>query len=299
MAIDIVKGMPAQAVRPHISHTQVSMYDECTLRWWFRYVCKIRKQQTIQMLTGDVVHRMLAENFKQKAMTCMDLPLEEMLDNFVQLFDLKVMEGVDIPVNKTAASFREAGLNVLSFYMKHVAPPLVPRMVKLAGTDEPIPAVEIELRRRIPETDHDMLGYLDLWLYEGPIVDYKVVSKKWGKKDLMTKGKQALAYYLLLGRVEPFEFHVLPRDNPQLQTVKINHYTEYDLQSYTHHLWDVINGMEMLKRGEIEPAPKDGFCSEHLCQHYQQCKEWKYGIFDPEKYKTPDMPSGELEEELE
>jgi hypothetical protein len=274
------------------------MFEECSLRWWLRYVCKIRKGQTIQMMTGDGVHQMLAENFKQKAVTGLDLTFHELSDKFSTFFDLKVMEGVDIPDGKIPGQYKDGGLAVLRNYLREMAPPMIPRMVKLDGVFKP--AVELEFRKPIPYTNYDMLGYIDIWLYEGPVVDYKVVARKWGAKEIPHKSRQALAYDFLIGHAEPFQFHVCVRDavKPVVQAVDAN-FTDADVEGYVRRLWGVLNEMEQVRSGDLEPRTSTSYCSKLMCQHYDECRAWKLGIFDPDDIEEEQMPAGELEEEIE
>lgn len=177
---------------------------------------------------------------------------------------------------KPLNTFKDAGAIVLENYMRTMAPSMYPMLI--GGS---IPAVEIKLRRRIPDTAIDMLGYIDLRLDTGTCVDYKIHSKKWYKGD-MSRCRQALAYCFLMRETVPFTFHVCVRDaaKPVIQEVEAN-FTQQDVDEYVLHLWNVIDDMEMIRTGEVEPTPKDGYCNEYLCRHYTECQQWKRGMFDP------------------
>lgn len=261
--------------RPHISYTQVSMFTECTLHWWMEYICGIKKRKTIQFAVGDVVHKVLARNFREKALTHTDLPVDELVDEYHSLLDLSINEGMDIIGMKSLNTFKEAGAIVLENYMKVMAPSMHPMLIN--GS---IPAVEIKLRRRIPDTAIDMLGYIDLQLDTGTCVDLKIHSKKWYRGD-MGRCRQALAYCFLMREPVPFTFHVCVRDaaKPVIQEVNAN-FTQNDVDGYITHLWGVIDDMEKIRTGETEPMPKDGYCNEYLCRHYMECQQWKRGMFN-------------------
>ncbi|MHB1455392.1 MAG: PD-(D/E)XK nuclease family protein [Armatimonadota bacterium] len=277
--------------RPHISYTQVSMFTECTLHWWMKYVCGIKKRKTIHLAVGDVIHRILARNFRQKAVTYTDLPVVEMLDEYYTLINLSIDEGLDIIGDKPLHTYKDAGAAVFEKYIVEMTPSMHPMMI---GN---VPAVELELRRRIPETDYDMLGYIDLQLDTGTCIDYKVNSRKWYKGD-MDRCRQALAYCMLFGEPVPFSFHVFVRDaeKPAIQEVPAA-FTQEDVDGYISHLWSILNDMELTRTGEIEPAPKDGYCNEYLCRHHAECQKWKYGIFDPDDYLIDRCETALVEEE--
>ncbi|MHB1455609.1 MAG: PD-(D/E)XK nuclease family protein [Armatimonadota bacterium] len=266
------------AERPHISYTQVSMFTECTLHWWMEYVCGIKKRKTIQFAVGDAIHKVLAGNFRQKALTHTDLPVDELVDEYHSMLDLSINEGMDIIGIKPLNTFKDAGVAVLENYMRTMAPSMHPMMI-----DGVTPAVEIKLRRRIPDTAIDMLGYIDLQLDTGICIDYKVHSKKWYRGD-MNRCRQALASCFLLNKRVPFTFHICVRDavRPVIQVVEAN-FTQKDVDGYISHLWNVIDDMEKIRTGEVEPTPKDGYCNEYLCRHYHECQIWKRGIFDPKE----------------
>lgn len=288
MAVELVERASAPvAARPHISHTQVSMFDECSLRWWLSYVLKIRKPQSIQMMVGGSIHNVLEENFRQKAITGVDLSADELLDKFVSAFDLRILEGsCDIPPNKEPGTFKDAGVAILQRYLETTAIPIQPRLIKLAGMKEPMPAVELELRRPIKGTDFDFLGYIDQWTVDNVIVDYKIVAKRWGTADIESKGRQGTAYAYLIDSIYPelidnglvSDFHICVRsaERPQVQVVSIKQ-DRAMVEGYARRLVTVVDQMKLVGAGKVEPQCKSGYCSDKLCQHYWECRDWQYG----------------------
>ncbi|MHB1455318.1 MAG: hypothetical protein ACYC0V_00225 [Armatimonadota bacterium] len=252
------------------------MKTECTLHWWMEYYCGIKKRKTINYAVGDVIHKVLAGNFNQKALTHTDLPVDELVDEYHTLLDLAINEGIDIIGMKPLNTFKDAGAAVLENYMKVMAPSMRPMIIDGA------PAVELKLRRRIPDTAIDMLGYIDLQLDTGTCIDYKIHSKKWGKNE-MGRYRQALAYSFLMREPVPFTFHVCVRDavRPVIHKLEAN-YTRQDLDEYIPYLWGVLDDMEKIRSGEVEPMPKDGYCDENMCRYYKECRQWKRGMFDPD-----------------
>jgi len=272
------------------------MFRECTLHWWMRYVCEIRKPKSIQIAVGSAVHEVLARNFRQKAVTRVDLPIDELLDEYATLFDLMLAEGAQTPANKTSTSYRDAGLATLQEYLTTMAPSMYPRLITVRGTSEP--AVEMELRVRILQTDYDMLGYVDLWLEDGRAVDYKVCASKWSARDLEKHKRQVLAYCMMLGSIVPFTFHICVRDEirPRVQELPCTDISDQDIESHLDDVRVALVEMEALRRGDVKPIPKSGYCNEQLCSHYWECRDWKYGIFDLTRYATDRHGVDTLEE---
>lgn len=290
MAVQLINGLPVKSTgRPHISHTQVSMFDSCMLHWYLRYVCKIRKPSTIQMMVGTVVHEVLAANFSQKAMTGVDLEIPALLDAYSAGFDKRANDhsACELQVGQIPGDFKDAGAALLAKYMIEVAPPLAPALTKLPdehGVMVDSPIVELELAREIPGTGVDFVGVIDMREYNGKVIDYKVVGKKWGKNDA-DKKRQAIAYGFLLDEEISGEFHVGVRSaaKPIIQIVPAP-VTRYDIDGYVGHLWDVVEAMKVVANGDMEPRVSSGFCNEKLCQHYYECRDWKMGTLEV----TPD-----------
>lgn len=242
---------------------------------------RIKKPQTIQMMVGSCVHSVLADNFAYKALIGDDLPVDEVIDKFAALFDLRVMENeVVIPEGKPPSTFKDSTIPVVRKYMDTCAASMFPKVVDL------LPMIEVELRRPILGVpDFDFLGYLDLVTTDNVLVDYKITSKKWSPSNISEKVKQAIAYGYLLDVTDKLsaEFHVCVRDasKPVVQIVPTTVTTGL-IELYEHRLIEVIQGMKDTASGAIQPTTKDGYCNENLCQHYWECRDWQYGQLDME-----------------
>jgi len=265
-----VSGNPFAGVANHISHSQVSNFDKCELQWWLKYVKGIQKPPTVYMLLGQCYHKALALNFEQKLLTGVDLPVDDVLERFSSAFDTAVSDG---SINGVAGQNFEALKEPVSRLLAHYYHEYVREKM------EPV-LVEQELSVSVPGVDRQFVGVIDLQLSDGRMIDFKISSRKWQNSEV-SENKQATAYAMLYGIDIDFEFHIGLRGNkiPAVQVLKMRR-TQQDVDDYIRYLQGIVARMKGLESGDSAPVAYTGFCSEKICQYYQECRDWKYGRGD-------------------
>lgn len=262
-----VATRPFAGLGQHISHSQVSQFDKCQLAWWFKYVKGITKPPTIHMLLGSCYHKALAHNFYHKRITGVDLPLEEILNQYNSAFQQSIRSGnIDAAPDFDSEQYRAPVERLLThYYINHVV-----------GKMEPL-LVEHEFSCSVPGCDRQFVGIIDVQLSDGTMIDFKVTSRKWSPTDV-TANKQATAYAMLYGYDTDFEFHIGLRANkkPAVQVVKLQRSRD-DVNQYIQHIQDVVSQMRDLEENRIDPVPFTGYCNDKMCQYYWECQNWKYG----------------------
>ena len=265
----------ADLEQQHISHSQVSMFDRCQLAWYLKYVKGISKLPTVQMLLGQCYHKALALNFNEKRITGVDLPRNDVVLRFTDLFNETVQEGrVDATCGQNLDSYRDPVARLLRHYYE----------TYVIGKMEPL-LVEHEFVVPIRDCDIVFAGIIDLQLSDGTMIDFKVTSRKWQESEA-AENKQATAYALLCGWDIDFEFHIGLRANkkPKVQILKLRR-TQADVDDYVDYLRNIIEGMKALQEGKQDPTPRTGYCNEKICQYYQECCDWKYGEWESDGSK--------------
>lgn len=254
--------------RPHISHSQLSKLEDCSLNWYFRYVKGIKKPQSIQMLAGTCFHHAMATNFDQKIETGINLPEESVLAAFSDMFDTAVTaDAVELKVGQSPSKFKNQGLLAVSAYYKDYGCAITPGLV------------EHEMVAQIPGTDYNFVGILDLRKSDGTVVDFKLTGKKWSEDQALNK--QVTAYAFLLGQSDiNFEFHVVLRaDKPKVQVIPVKQ-THLEINEFLDYVDSSLELMEDIRSGAVSPEPRGAYCNEHMCSYYQECQAWKYSMFE-------------------
>ena len=184
-----------------ISYSQLSMYNECPLRWKLNYVDKLSiSEPNIHLIFGTAMHTVLQKYlevmYHDSAKNADILNLEEMLrDEMILQFNQDAAEcGGKPPCTKEQLKeFFQDGCNIIDFIKKKRNQYFQKRNYELVGCEVPI---EVML-----EKDIKMVGYLDVVLKHKPtdiitIIDIKTSCRGWNKwmKADKNKTQQLLLY---------------------------------------------------------------------------------------------------------
>jgi hypothetical protein len=183
-----------------ISYSQLSMYNECPLKWKLNYVDKLSlSESNIYLIFGTAMHEVLQtylevmynDTIKRADM----LNLEEMLrDKLIEQFKIASESDGKPPCTKEDINeFFKDGCDIIDFFKKKRGQYFSRRGYKLIGCEVPI---EVDLENNIK-----MVGYLDIVILDEitdriKIYDIKTSTmgwNKWQKKD-ENKTQQLLLY---------------------------------------------------------------------------------------------------------
>ena len=183
-----------------ISYSQLSMYNDCPLRWKLNYVDDLRiSESNIHLIFGTAMHEViqtwLAIMYNDSAKNADMLNLEEMLrDKLIEQFKIASEQDGKAPCTKEDINeFFIDGCNILDFLKKRRGDYFQKRQYELIGCEVPI---EVMLKK-----DIKMVGYLDIVLKHKPtdtitIIDIKTSTRGWNKwmKADKNKTQQLLLY---------------------------------------------------------------------------------------------------------
>jgi len=183
-----------------ISYSQLSMYNECPLRWKLNYVDKLKvSESNIYLIFGTAMHEVLQTYleimYNDSVKNADFLNLEEMLrDKLIEQFKIAEQEDGKVPCTKEDINeFFQDGCDIIDFFKKRRADYFSKRGYKLIGCEVPI---NVDLKKNIK-----MVGYLDIVILDEihntlKIYDIKTSTRgwnKWMKKD-ENKTQQLLLY---------------------------------------------------------------------------------------------------------
>ena len=183
-----------------ISYSQLSMYNDCPLRWKLNYVDDLRiSESNIHLIFGTAMHEVLQTYleimYNDSAKNADLLNLEEMLrDKLIEQFKIAEQEDGKPPCTKEDINeFFIDGCNILDFVKKRRGDYFQKRQYELVGCEVPI---NVEMKKNIK-----MVGYLDIVLKHKPtdtitIYDIKTSTRGWNKwmKADKNKTQQLLLY---------------------------------------------------------------------------------------------------------
>ena len=183
-----------------ISYSQISMYNECPLRWKLNYVDKISvRESNIFLIFGTAMHEVIQKYlnimYNDSAKNADKLDLNKLLrDNLIEQFKIAEEEDGKPPCTKEQLmEFFDDGVAIIDFFKKRRNQYFSKRDWELIGCEIPI---EVDLKN-----DIKMVGYLDIVMRHIPtdsikIMDIKTSTKGWNKwmKADENKTQQLLLY---------------------------------------------------------------------------------------------------------
>ena len=183
-----------------ISYSQISMYNDCPLRWKLNYVDKLSiRESNIHLIFGTAMHEVLQSYLEvmyyDSAKNADLLPLEEMLrDNLIKEFKkAEEQDGKPPCMKEDLMEFFDDGILIIDFFKKKRNQYFSKRDWELIGCEVPI---DVDLKNNIK-----IVGYLDVVMRHIPTDSIKIIDiktstmgwNKWMKKD-ENKTQQLLLY---------------------------------------------------------------------------------------------------------
>jgi CRISPR/Cas system-associated exonuclease Cas4 (RecB family) len=181
------KPNPIEALMQTVSASRLNCWLNCRLKFYFRYIEKVRKSPTAALHVGTVVHAVLqAWNMARWRKQAFQL------QNFKTVFDLGwADQPAKIDWNDEEPNQKSTGWSLLDCYFK----------------ETPIKANEMPEAVEVPmETDLSkyglptLIGILDLVRAGGRIVDFKTAGKTPNADDAIRLNEVQLSCYSVLYR---------------------------------------------------------------------------------------------------
>jgi len=247
-----------QKLTDTISASRLGAWQQCRLKFWFRYVEELPKPKAPALLLGSAIHSVLQEwnlwRWEEKA-----TDLNRLEELFRSLWAEAVEEGGDPEV-------ANLGWSMLDTYIRQSAIPF----------DEKPEAVEVKIESDL--TKHglpNLVGVLDLVRPGGRIVDFKTTSRTPDPRTAAHMYQVQTTCYALLYRENTGEpegeielHHLVKTKKPSVVVVPVKPVEQVQID----RLFRLIDSYaEGLQREDIIPSP--GFqCAS--CEFFAECQRW-------------------------
>ena len=260
------KSLP---VIDHLSHSAVSTYQQCPLKWHFRYVAKIPEEVIGSALVfGSAVHSAVERHFQSLLETGSAPEIKELLEAFDACWESFDTDKIKYGRGDDAASMREVAERMLKAFQQH----------EFASPDGSIVAIEEPVRGEFVEGVPEVLARIDLAIQrddELVLVDFKTARSRWSAEQAQNNAEQLLLYADLAGRVLDgrkirLQYAVITKAKTPVMEV---HEVEFDANRLNRtkavfkEVWKAIDG------GVIFPAPSQMNC--HSCGYKTACRAWQ------------------------
>ena len=158
----------------HLSYSQLSMYLRCGMQYYFRYILGIKTPPELAPSAGTAGHDAVEADSKRKIRTGASMPLDELLDYFSGVYDMRVRDVEEKP-DEDKGRTKDEIVNGLSVYTETVAPKVLPIIVEHKFTLD-MPGKHRPIR--------PIIGRIDLVTHRLGIWDNKFITTRRGKSQL-------------------------------------------------------------------------------------------------------------------
>jgi putative RecB family exonuclease len=260
----------------HISHSQISTYLNCSLKYYFSYVeGRLPEQRPAPLSFGSAIHAAIGRYYKSLKENGKPEPLSVLQDVFSDYWAFET-EDSGIPMAYKDGSNRESmledGQSLLKVFHQSVRP------IQVVAVEEPLSAILYDEQGK--PTDMNLIGIIDCIQRDehGSLltIDNKTANRAY-TEDKVEQDMQMTAYsYLVCAnklvppKAETFHrFDVLVKNKKE---PRLEFYPTKRTAAQRKRLAKVISRvLKGIEAGVFFPSPS-WMCSD--CQYAQACVNW-------------------------
>ena len=262
------KSAAAVPVRDYVSFSALSLYQRCSLRYYFRYVAQLPEESiSASLVFGRAIHRAIEFHFRELLAGNAPPDLDTLLAEFNEGWEEFPGEQIAFPKTDTRDSFGHLAARVLTaFQGSDVAQP----QGRVLGVEE-------ELRAPIIDGIPDVLARLDLLVQSDDaltVTDFKTSKTSWSADQTTDSAEQLLLYSELVRHRFPglplrLEFVVFTK----AKKVAISRYTvPLDAARVTRTKRIAQRVWRAISDGHFIPSPSPMNCNG--CPFRGPCRHW-------------------------
>ena len=267
------RGSPFSVVgakRDYISHSAITTYQQCPLRYRFKYVDALPETfVSSNLIFGGAIHSALEFHFTE--LLCGNEPPTHdlLLDVFQEAWQRRSTEHQDIRFGKGEDHNSLSALadRMLTAFRENPA----------SASDDTVIGIEEELRGELIPGVPDLLARIDLLTTTSDalvITDFKTSRSRWSQNQAENSSSQLLLYSELARRLLPgwnvkLRFLVLTKTKtPTVEAfdVDVSQHRVHRITKAVEHTWRAIEA------GHFYPAPSLMNCP--TCPYHSACNDW-------------------------
>ena len=267
-SLSLMADTPGERVRDYVSFSALSLYQRCSLRYYFRYVAQLPEESTAASLVfGRAVHRATEFHFKELLAGNAPPDLDVLLAEFNAGWDETPADQITFPKKDYRESLALLANRVLTAF----------RGSDVAQPRGHIIGVEEELRGPVIDGAPDLLARLDLLTGSEDtltVTDFKTSKSAWSNDQAADAAEQLLLYGELVRQRFPampihLEFVVFTK----AKKVAIGRYAVpldaarvRRTKRIAQRVWRAISA------GHFIPSPSPLNCNG--CPYRKACRQW-------------------------
>jgi putative RecB family exonuclease len=267
------RGSPLSVVgrkRDYISHSAIATYQQCPLRYRFKYIDGLPETVVSSALIfGGAIHSALEFHFTERLCGNEPPSLDQLLDVFQEAWRGRTVEHQDIRFGKGEDHNSLSALadRMLTAFRESPA----------VTSEDTVIGIEEELRGELIPGVPDLLARIDLLTTTSDalvITDFKTARSRWSQGQAENSSSQLLLYSELARRLMPdrevrLRFLVLTKTKkPTVESfdVDVSQHRVHRITKAVEHTWRAIEA------GHFYPAPSPMNCP--TCPFRSECNAW-------------------------
>jgi len=168
-------------MKKHLSVTQIKMFLQCPLKYFFRYKKGIEVKPNSALTMGRVVHKAIEEYYKKK-MKEGRASVEDIKSLFSQFWEADSWE-TDFKKDESPGELKDEGVRLVEKYVEEIAPKVQPK------------EIEKGFELVFDNFAYTLKGVIDLIETDGTVVDTKTSKRSPNQADI-DRDIQLTAYQL-------------------------------------------------------------------------------------------------------
>jgi putative RecB family exonuclease len=258
------------AKRDYISHSAITTYQRCPLRYRLKYVDGLPERfVSSNLIFGGAIHSALEFHFTELLIGNEPPSHDLLLDVFQEAWQGRTAEHQDIRFSKAEdhTSLSALADRMLTAFRENPA----------SASDDTVIGIEEELRGELIPGVPDLLARIDLLTTTSDalvITDFNTARSRWSRNQAENSSSQLLLYSELARRLMPdkevrVRFLVLTKTKtPTVEAfnVEVTSHLARRTIKVVEHTWQAIQA------GHFYPAPSPMSCP--TCPFRSECNAW-------------------------
>lgn len=112
------------------SASSLATFLRCGKQWEYAYVYVIKSPPNLRMMLGIAAHEAVEVNYRQKLVTRLDMPADEVADAFSDAFERMATDVDERGETETKGEAKDSGVKLVETYQEVVAPTIQPLYVE-------------------------------------------------------------------------------------------------------------------------------------------------------------------------
>lgn len=257
--------------RDHLSYSEISTFQRCSLQWWYRYVEKVEPEFiSAALVLGSATHAAI-EHYLQCKMAALPTPSMDALDQIVQ--DRWKREADYAPIRLSKTQSKQALFDTAHRMLEAFS------NSEFAQGDADVIGLEESFETMIDHDLPNLKGVVDLLTFADGVLtvtDFKTARSMWTtdtlneKSDQLTlygKGCQSIADEL--DAELKLRFVVITKHkSPQINAIEVS--IDNDRVNRTRTV--IRQVYRLMRAGVVVPSPSAMNCSS--CPYQSRCQSW-------------------------